>query len=289
MKILNKYLVNNPCYKNNVNKVDNRYRDFQKNGAKGLMLHSVGCPQPNASVFYGNWNNESYSNACVHAFIDSNTGDVWQTLPWNYRGWHGGGKSNDTHIGVEMCESGYIKYINGWQFTFTDKAKAQADCKRTYNAAVELFAKLCKELHLDPLKDIVSHAEGYRKGIATNHGDPESYWNQMGLGYTMDGFRADVKAKMKKKEETPNMTEKELTKLIDKRIEESFGKFIKTINDVPWESLKPEIRQLLDCEAINGGTDKEKNADDINLPLNVLRAVVMATRYTNMKIEENKQ
>ena len=46
------------------------------------------------------------------------------------------------------------------------------------------------------MTQICSHAEGYRKGIATNHGDPEHYWNQLKTGYTMDGFRKAVKAKM---------------------------------------------------------------------------------------------
>jgi hypothetical protein len=70
--------------------------------------------------------------------------------------------------------------------------------KRTYEAAVELFAYLCKEYNLDPTADgvIVSHAEGYKRGIASNHGDPEHLWNQLNTGYTMDGFRKAVKAAM---------------------------------------------------------------------------------------------
>jgi hypothetical protein len=70
--------------------------------------------------------------------------------------------------------------------------------KRTYESAVELFAYLCKEYNLDPLADgvIISHKEGHSRGIATDHGDPEHLWKGVGLSYTMDGFRADVKAKM---------------------------------------------------------------------------------------------
>ena len=45
-------------------------------------------------------------------FIDANTGDIYQTLPWNHRGWHGGGSSNNTHIGVEMCEPAAIKGVH---------------------------------------------------------------------------------------------------------------------------------------------------------------------------------
>lgn len=196
MNIKQTYLKNNPCYIANVKQQDSRYTTFQKRGPLALMLHSVGCAQPSAEVFVNRWNMSSYGNACVHAFIDANNGTIYQCLPWNYRGWHGGGSSNNTHVGVEMCESKYIKYTSGTSFTVLDKQKALADCKRAYNAAVELFAKLCKDYKLDPLKDICSHSEGYKKGIATNHGDPEHYWKGVGSGYTMDGFRKEVKAKM---------------------------------------------------------------------------------------------
>lgn len=163
---------------------------------KGLMLHSVGCSQPSASVFIKNWNKPTYTNACVHGFIDANDGTVYQTLPWDHRGWHGGGSSNNTHIGVEMCEPSCIKYTSGANFTCSDLASAKAAVKRTYDAAVELFAMLCEKFSLDPLKDICSHKEGCAKGIASNHGDPEHLWTQLGTGYTMDTFRKAVKAKI---------------------------------------------------------------------------------------------
>ena len=185
MNLIQSILTNNPCYKTG-----------RKITVKGLMLHSVGCPQPSAAVFVRNWNKASYDRACVHGFIDANTGDVYQCLPWNHRGWHGGGSSNNTHIGVEMCEPACIKYTGGATFTCSDPATAKAAVDRTYKAAVELFAMLCKQFNLDPLKDgvIVSHKEGCARGVASNHGDPEHLWNQLGTGYTMNGFRAAVKA-----------------------------------------------------------------------------------------------
>ena len=187
MNLIQSILTNNPCYKTG-----------RKITVKGLMLHSVGCPQPSAAVFVRNWNKASYDRACVHGFIDANTGDVYQCLPWNHRGWHGGGSSNNTHIGVEMCEPACIKYTGGATFTCSDPATAKAAVDRTYKAAVELFAMLCKQFNLDPLKDgvIISHKEGCARGIASNHGDPEHLWNQLGTGYTMNGFRAAVKAAM---------------------------------------------------------------------------------------------
>ena len=190
MKLIKSILTKNPCY-----------TAGKKITVKGLMLHSVGCPQPRASVFIESWNKESYDNACVHAFIDGD-GTVYQTLPWNHRGWHcasgKNGSGNNTHIGVEMCEPACIKYAGGSTFTCSDKATAKAVAKRTYEAAVELFAKLCKEFDLNPTADgaIISHAEGHKRGIASNHGDPEHLWKQLGMGYTMDGFRKAVKAAM---------------------------------------------------------------------------------------------
>lgn len=190
MKIIESFLKNNRCY-----------QTAKQNTKGGLMLHSVGCPQPSAQKFVNSWNNADKS-VCVHAFIDANTGDVYQTLPWEYRGWHCGsgtkGSGNDTHIGVEMCEPACIKYITGTTFTCSDISAAQAAVRRTYESAVQLFAELCKLFCLDPLADgvILSHEEGYRRGIASNHGDPVHLWNQLKMGYTMDGFRKAVKNAM---------------------------------------------------------------------------------------------
>lgn len=182
MEIVQRILTTNPCYKSG-----------RKITVKGLMLHSVGCPQPSAEVFIKNYSNPA-SKVCVHAFIDANTGVVYQTLPWNHRGWHGGGSANNTHIGVEMCEPPCIKYTGGAKFTCSDREKALVNVKKAYDAAVELFAHLCKEFQLNPLEDgvIVSHKEGHDRGIASGHADPDHLWNGLDCGYTMTGFRQDV-------------------------------------------------------------------------------------------------
>ena len=191
MTIIKSLATNNPCYKAG-----------RKIKVKGLMLHSVGCPQPSATVFFNQCNKASYSRACVHAFIDGNTGFVHQLLPWNYRGWHSGsgtkGSANNSHIGVEMCEPSTIKYTSGSRFTCSDLDNAREVAIRTYNSAVEVFASLCKEYSLDPVAHgvIISHKEGYSKGIASNHGDPDHLWKGLNLPYTMDTFRRDVKNAM---------------------------------------------------------------------------------------------
>lgn len=201
MKLVESILTKNPCYTSG-----------KKITVKGLMLHSVGCPQPKASVFINSWNSTSFGSACVHAFIDGNDGTVYQTLPWNHRGWHcasgKNGSGNNTHIGVEMCEPACIKYTGGSTFTCSDLTTAKAVAKRTYEAAVELFAMLCEKYKLDPLADgvIISHKEGCARGIASNHGDPEHFWKGLNMGYTMDTFRKDVKAAMGSNKTSTNNT-----------------------------------------------------------------------------------
>ena len=191
MNIIPAITVNNPYYKANVDKTSRYYSEFQKNGPRGLMLHSVGCPQPRAEVFVNTWNN-SNARVAIHAVLQAD-GTVYQCLPWNYRGIHAGGKANNTHIGVEMTEPDCIKYTKGSSFICSDVEKAKAQAVGTYNTAVELFAQLCNEFNLDPMTDIISHNEGYAQGVASNHGDPVHLWKQLGLGYTMDTFRKAVK------------------------------------------------------------------------------------------------
>ena len=194
MKLVESIMTNNPCY-----------TAGRKITVKGLMLHSVGCAQPSASVFIKNWNKASYDRACVHGFIDGNDGTVYQTLPWNHRGWHAGGAANNTHIGVEMCEPACIKYTGGANFTCSDAQTARDVATRTYNSAVELYAKLCTDFNLNPLGDgvIISHSEGYKRGVASGHADPEHLWKGLGLPYTMDTFRKAVSEKMGVKEPEP--------------------------------------------------------------------------------------
>ena len=214
MKIVENVLIKNPCY-----------QAGRKIIVKGLMLHSVGCPQPSASVFIKQWNQENYRSACVHAFIDANDGMVHQTLPWNYRGWHCGGSGNNTHIGVEMCEPACIRYTAGSNFTCFNLAAAKVVAERTYKAAVELFAMLCEKYGLNPLADsvVISHKEGSIRGIASNHGDPEHLWEQLGMGYTMDGFRKEVAAAMNG--DTPNQVEGAEEMQPAKWIQESNGRW----------------------------------------------------------------
>ena len=196
-------ITKNQAYLKNVQQADSRYTQFQKNCAKGAVLHSIGTPQPSAKAI-AEYFDSAKVEASVHAVLQAD-GTFYQLAPWNYRLWHVGGSANDTHIGIEMTEPDCIAYDakNGYRLTILDRERALEYVRATYAAAVELFAALCKEFGWDPLEDgvILSHAECYQRGIGSNHGDPEHLWDALNTGYSMDTFRAAVKQKMEEEEE----------------------------------------------------------------------------------------
>ena len=253
MPIVTEYLTKNPCYKSG-----------RTIAVKGLMLHSVGCPQPNPRVFTKNWNSASYDRACVHGFVGAE--EVIITLPCMemagkaMRGWHGGGSSNNTHIGVEMCEPDCIKYTGGAGFTTSDAAAAIAFVKKTTANAVELFARLCLLHNLSPELDIISHAEGFKMGIATNHGDPDHLWRGLKMDYDMDSFRRDVAERMEEIEEEENEVR------------------YKQLKDIP-EWARPTIKKLMDADILGGdGSDPDGNEDIIDLSHDMMRVLILNYR-----------
>ncbi len=168
----------------------------------GVMVHSTGADNPALSRYVpgderighnqtGNhWNQSNAAwrkkfgtplNKCVHAFVgktaDGSVAAV-QTMPWDMRAWHAGrSKGNNQYIGFEICEDGLDN---------SDYFAA------VYRAAVELTAYLCKLNGWDPLADgvVICHAEGYKRGVASNHGDVLHWFPRHGK--TMDDFRVDV-------------------------------------------------------------------------------------------------
>ena len=243
MEIIQAYATKNRCYQ-----IGSPLKP------RGIMLHSVGCAQPSAAVFARSFNQyqPGGQSVCVHAFVQAD-GTVYQTLPWETIAWHCGGSANSTHIGVEMTEpSAGMTY-----------AEAAEQIAGTYRTAVELFATLCKQYGLDPAQDgvIIGHAEGHRRGVASNHADPEALWRQYGMGYTMDGFRADVAAKMV----AGNTDEEDDMVRYD------------SIDDVPgW--AQDTVRALMGAGALQG--DDQGRLD---LSLDMIRGMVIGKRYADAR------
>jgi LysM repeat protein len=171
---------------------------------KGIMVHSTGAPNPKLSRYVGpddgrlgknphsnHWNQSRPDGRqiCCHAFIGKLAGGsvaTYQTLPWTMRGWHGAkgpkGSGNDFLIGFEICE---------------DNTRDPVYFRQVFDEAVDLCAYLCKKYGLTE-KDIIDHAEGYRQGIASNHGDVGHWFPKH--GESMDSFRSSVKKAIAGKE-----------------------------------------------------------------------------------------
>jgi LysM repeat protein len=187
------------------------YKAGRKITVKGIMVHSTGANNPWLKRYVGpddgllgknqynnHWNTHHPGGreVCVHGFIGKladGTIATYQTLPWDHRGWHAGGSANNTHIGFEICEDGLV---DGAYFA------------KVYKEAVELCVYLCKLYGLTE-QNIICHSEGYRKGVASNHGDVMHWFPKHGK--SMDTFRADVKLMLNApaEQEEPKTEQKE--------------------------------------------------------------------------------
>lgn len=251
MEIIEAFAVKNKCYQAGAALVP-----------RGIMLHSIGCPQPNADVMARNYNQyrPNGQSVCVHAFVQRD-GTVYQTLPWTVQAWHCGGNANSTHIGIEMTEPASIVYTgHGAEWRDLDAAATETHIKGTYAAAVELFAQLCTQFDLDPLADgvIISHSEGRMRGVASAHADPEHLWKPFGL--TMYGFRQDVYKAM-------HSTEKE---------EEDMTRY-HSIGEMP-SYYREEAAQLVDSGALQGDTSGDLNVSD-----DMIRSTIIGMRYAEAR------
>lgn len=227
MKLIKKYLEKNDCYKKGT-----------KMQIKGIMLHSVGCACEKAQNFINSWNKKGVE-VCVHAFVEEN-GNVYQTLPFDMIAWHAGrgknGSANNGYISIEMCEPKNIIYSSKGIEKITDLNYTKDFVYKTYFTSVVFVAGLCQKYNLDPLKHatLISHSEGYKLGIASNHGDVEHLWKLFGL--TMDQFRIDVKKLMK-----DNNLQKNLEY---KKEDETMKKVIPVIKEIKDIKINNNIQKI---------------------------------------------
>lgn len=96
-------------------------------------------------------------------------------------------------------------------------------------------------------------------GIGTDHVDPEHLWRQLGMGYTMDGFRADVAAAM-------------AAKNTDEEDEDNMVRY-NTIEEVPsW--AQDTVRALVDAGALGG-----VGGGNLDLSMDMIRGLVVGAKY----------
>lgn len=254
-----KMATRNDCYQRNKRERalkpgsrDGRYQTYY-DGPRGIMVHSTGANNPWLSRYTDGPNGWDRPNleVCVHAFIgkaEDGTVETCQILPWEYRAWHCGGDANNTHIAYEICE---------------DDLQSRDYFEAAYTEAVRLTATLCKEYGLDPLEDgvVIDHAEGYRRGLASNHADVGHWFGR--FGRTMDDFRAAVAAEME-----VDMTRAEVQAIVQEALA---GKVYKTLADVP-QWAKPTAQRLVEAGALEG------DGQSLNLSYDLLRTLVILER-----------
>lgn len=160
---------------------------------KGIMVHSTATPGIMAQAFRDRWDRPNVG-ASIHAFLDDK--EIVQCLPWTKKAGHAGGSANSTHIGFEICEPGGFRYEGGSKMVGYDAVEQQPYFNAIWKNSVELCAYLCRMFSLDPLEDgvIITHSEGYERGIASNHGDVMHWFPKHNRD--MDDFRQAVKKQM---------------------------------------------------------------------------------------------
>lgn len=173
---------------------NSRYRANQKLTPRGVVLHSIGTPQPDARVLRDYWQRNG-SPYLVHYMVDDH--QVLHCMPDDRKCWHVGSPGNDKWLGIEMGEPSQIRYTSGARFTVSDLAAAQRYTEAAYKNAVQLIARLCKRYGWDPQSTVWTHYEITKQRMSnTDHVDPQHLWDGLGMGYDLAKLRRDVKAAM---------------------------------------------------------------------------------------------
>ena len=189
------------------------YKGTNEMTPRGVLWHSTGANNPQLKRYvqpddnavdreemltllgknqYGNDWNHIYHRAGLNAWIGKladGTVTSIQTMPWDFEPWGCGagskGSCNDGWMQFEICE---------------DNLTNESYFNAAYQEACELTAYYCKMFNLDPkgtvthngvkVPVILCHADSYKLGLGSNHGDVYNWFNK--YGKTMDDVRNDV-------------------------------------------------------------------------------------------------
>lgn len=257
------FLTENDCYKR-----------AQVHDPAGFMLHSTGANNPwlsrvlapddgliGPNVGGQHWNQSMPPDQqkCVHAFIGrlkDGTIATYQTLPWDYAGWHSGtgylgyaqNANNTGWIGAEMME---------------DSTNDPVYFAVVYQEAVELAADRCAQYGWDPMTRVKSHSEGNKTGIASPHVDPEHWMRKHGKN--MVTFRDAVKKQMIK-----NQKEAEPMPEVQR---------YQTIEEVP-EQYRSQVEGYIKSGVIGG------KPDGLDLDEGMIRGLIYTERLFAKMLKE---
>lgn len=179
------------------------YKSKRQMIPRGIVLHSTGANNPylrryvdNEALFGKNANEnffgtEASGDVIPHIVIGLDAErrvKAAQLLPFNMccwgcgRGSKGSYNYNPAYIQIEMCE---------------DNLTNPVYFRQVIDLAGDICAALCETYNIET-PNIVSHKEAHLQGYASNHGDPENWFDWQ--SYSMDKFRKEVKSKRDTKE-----------------------------------------------------------------------------------------
>lgn len=189
------------------------YKSTRVMNIKGILWHSTGANNPNlkryvqpsttdknyktliqkigkntAKTDYNSTTQQSGLNAFIGKLADGTVTTV-QTMPWNYRPWGCGSGSRGS------CNTGWIQFE-----ICEDNLANETYFNAVYKEACELTAYLCLIYNINPkatvkvgttnIPTILCHADSYKLGYGSNHGDVLHWFKK--YGKTMDNVRDDV-------------------------------------------------------------------------------------------------
>lgn len=247
----------------------------------GLIIHSVGCAQPKASVFVKNFNQKGVS-ASVHGFIEPGTfietAPCFKTPGVCKKCYHVGsgtkGSYNTTRIGIEMTEPSTIKYTTGANFIDLNPVATKKFIQDVTATAAEVFADLCI-FHNISVQNIQSHGGAAIEGMGCSHVDPDHLWKL--IGYDIHQFRYDVQKII---DEKTKPQEPIVYPPYDETIETMVknGEMIyRTIDSIP-DWAKPSIEKALNKNILKGLDTVVNGRKCLDLSEDLMRTFVYLDR-----------
>lgn len=233
-------LVNNNCYKTNK----------KMSIVKGVMIHDTAVVGASPDTFKRAWNvaKPNGRSVCVHAFADNKK--IVKTLNYTTRAWGCGsgakGSGNDNYIQIEMCLPSSMYIDNGWNYQIKNDSAKQYIVEMV-DLVVDWTTDRLINLGFKEVnnKNVTSHYEAYKLGIASNHGDPKNLLSLIGLN--MDLFRDKCRVSLNSK---LNKNKEELNKKGD----DTMIKYYNSVNEVP-EYARDLVKLLVDKKIILGRED----------------------------------
>ena len=232
------------------------YTSGRKINPDGAVNHSVGCAQPNPDVFFRSMNRASAGWGVMALIGDFHKGEgrIIVALPFDARNWGCGsgkyGSWNNTKVQWEICEPAGHTYAGGTMIGY-DVSKNQQFFDRMWKMIVAWNVYMVKKFGY-PVSGIRDHAESYRAGYGSNHGDVGHWWPKHGK--SMDALRQEVQAIL-------NMEEDDEEMMSNERFAELFNEFRKGLQDNDSGAYSEQARQWATSVGLIAGNGTTINGE----------------------------